>query len=88
MCQQREDGRVRQGGSDAGHDDRLTLRKRRPSLVDAACEHIRTSIMSGVQFPRICKAILPYYLPLLATLLLVTVFPALSVWLPNLIYAK
>lgn len=51
MCQQREDGRVRQGGTDAVHDDRLALRKRRPSLVDAACEHIRTSIMSGVHRP-------------------------------------
>ena len=46
------------------------------------------SIMSGVSFPRICKAILPYYIPLLATLALVTVFPVLTVWLPNLVYAK
>lgn len=46
------------------------------------------SIMSGVPFPRICKAILPYYLPLIATLVLVTIFPALSVWLPNLIYGS
>src|SRR3546814_10671883 len=32
-------------------DDRLALRKRRPSLVDAACENIRASILSGVHRP-------------------------------------
>src|SRR3546814_11547046 len=48
---QREDGRVKQGGTDAVRDDRLALRKRRPSLVDAACENIRASILSGVHRP-------------------------------------
>ncbi len=42
---------MRQGGTDAVHDDRLALRKRRPSLVDAACEHIRASIVSGTHWP-------------------------------------
>ena len=42
---------VKQGGNDAVHDDRLALRKRRPSLVDAACEHIRASILSGAYWP-------------------------------------
>src|SRR3546814_13306599 len=39
------------GGTDAVRDDRLALRKRRPSLVDAACENIRASILSGVHRP-------------------------------------
>ena len=46
------------------------------------------SIMSGVPFPRVCKAMMPYYIPLFTTLALVTVFPALSVWLPNLLYGN
>ena len=46
------------------------------------------SIMSGVPFPRICKAMLPYYLPLFVALALVTFFPSLCVWLPNLIYGS
>ncbi len=46
------------------------------------------SIMSGVSFPRICKAIVPYYIPLIVTLMLVTVFPVLTTWLPNFIYGK
>lgn len=40
-----------QAGIDTAHDDRPTLRKRRPSLVAAACEHIRTSILSGTYWP-------------------------------------
>src|SRR3546814_18901987 len=42
---------VKQGGTHAVQDDRLALRKRRPSLVDAACENIRASILSGVHRP-------------------------------------
>src|SRR3546814_19110515 len=47
------DGRmgVKQGGTHAVQDDRLALRKRRPSLLDAACENIRASILSGVHRP-------------------------------------
>src|SRR3546814_8430062 len=37
--------------TDAVRDDRLALLKRRPSLVDAACENIRASILSGVHRP-------------------------------------
>ncbi|WP_240700138.1 FadR/GntR family transcriptional regulator [Sphingomonas gei] len=40
-----------QAGNDAAHDDRPSLRKRRPSLVEAACEHIRASIVSGTYWP-------------------------------------
>ncbi|MDT8757251.1 FadR family transcriptional regulator [Sphingomonas psychrotolerans] len=40
-----------QTGVDADQDGRPTQRKRRPSLVDAACEHIRTSILSGTYAP-------------------------------------
>src|SRR3546814_20702546 len=47
------DGRmgVKQGGTHAVQDDRLALRKRRPSLVDAACDTIRASILSVVHRP-------------------------------------
>lgn len=46
-----EEDDVGQTGSSAVPDDRLTNRKRRPSLVEAACEHIRTSILSGERWP-------------------------------------
>src|SRR5687768_6226861 len=42
--------RVAQGGSNAAIDDRLS-RKRRPSLVAAAGDHIRGSIVSGAHRP-------------------------------------
>lgn len=42
---------MKQNGTNTVHDDRLALRKRRPSLVDAACEHIRTGILSGAHWP-------------------------------------
>lgn len=42
---------MRQSDVNAMHDDRLTLGKRRPSLVDATCEHIRASILSGTHKP-------------------------------------
>lgn len=40
-----------QAGSAVAQGDRGALRKRRPSLVDAACEHIRASILSGTHWP-------------------------------------
>ncbi|UZK67693.1 FadR/GntR family transcriptional regulator [Sphingomonas sp. M1-B02] len=40
-----------QAGIDAADDERPSHRKRRPSLVAAACEHIRNSILSGAHRP-------------------------------------
>ncbi len=40
-----------QASTNAAHEDRSSHRKRRPSLVDAACEHIRASILSGAHWP-------------------------------------
>lgn len=40
-----------QAGSTVAQGDRGAFRKRRPSLVDAACEHIRASILSGEHWP-------------------------------------
>ncbi|MFV0623593.1 FadR/GntR family transcriptional regulator [Sphingomonas sp. ac-8] len=39
------------GGADAVQETLPLSRKRRPSLVDSACEHIRGSILSGAQWP-------------------------------------
>jgi tripartite ATP-independent transporter DctM subunit len=41
--------------------------------------------ISGVSFERITKATLPFLLPLIVALLLVTYIPELSLWLPNLV---
>ncbi len=40
--------------------------------------------VADVPINRALRALLPFYLPLLATLLLVTYFPAISLWLPSL----
>jgi GntR family transcriptional repressor for pyruvate dehydrogenase complex len=39
------------GGAETVQEDRRSLRKRRPSLVDSACDHIRASILSGAHRP-------------------------------------
>ena len=44
------------------------------------------SSVSGVSFDRIFKAVMPFLLMLLIALLLVTFIPALTLWLPNLVY--
>jgi tripartite ATP-independent transporter DctM subunit len=46
------------------------------------------SVVGKVPVERVVKATLPYYLPLLLALIAVTAFPALSTWLPNLIFNK
>lgn len=42
--------------------------------------------ITGVSFAKMVKAMMPYYIPLLIVLLLVTIFPAMSTWLPTVIY--
>jgi TRAP-type C4-dicarboxylate transport system permease large subunit len=44
------------------------------------------SIMTGLPFMRLVKAMVPYYLPLVIVLFIITIFPQLVLWLPNLIY--
>lgn len=41
--------------------------------------------MFKLPFAEVCKAYVPYFFMLVATLILVTVFPWLSTWLPNLL---
>ena len=42
--------------------------------------------ITGTSFAKIVKAMMPYYIPLIGVLLLVTLVPQLSTWLPNLLY--
>ncbi|BER91287.1 TRAP transporter large permease [Atrimonas thermophila] len=46
------------------------------------------SIVTGIPFERITKYIVPWLLPLLLSLLVVTFIPQLSLWLPSLIFGK
>jgi len=43
-------------------------------------------IMTGLPFAQVVKAMVPYYIPPLVTLLLVSLIPQLSLWIPNLVY--
>ena len=42
--------------------------------------------VTGLSFAKIVKSMLPYFIPLLLGLAIITVFPAISTWLPTLIY--
>lgn len=42
--------------------------------------------ITGVSFAKMVKAMMPYYVPLILVLLLVTLVPQLSTWLPNILY--
>ncbi|WP_428771746.1 TRAP transporter large permease [Treponema sp. HNW] len=44
--------------------------------------------VAKVGFERVTKAILPFLIPLFITLILVTAIPALTTWLPNLLFGK
>ena len=46
------------------------------------------SRITNLEFERIIKAILPFYIPLLATLILITVFPKLALFLPNAVLGR
>ncbi|GAK53797.1 TRAP-type C4-dicarboxylate transporter, large permease component [Candidatus Moduliflexus flocculans] len=46
------------------------------------------SIVSELPVERVIKAILPYFIPLLLALIMVTLFPSLSTWLPNLVFGQ
>lgn len=44
--------------------------------------------VTGVPLERLSVAMLPWYIPLLATLALIVLFPGLSVWLPNALLGR
>jgi TRAP-type C4-dicarboxylate transport system permease large subunit len=44
--------------------------------------------VSGLSFERVVRATLPFLIPLLSVLFLITVFPPLVTWLPNLLMGK
>jgi TRAP-type C4-dicarboxylate transport system permease large subunit len=40
----------------------------------------------GIPVNRLFKAVIPYLIPLVVALVILTYFPAVSLWLPNLLY--
>jgi len=44
--------------------------------------------VSGLSFERVVRATLPFIVPLLVVLALITFFPPLVTWLPNLVMGK
>ena len=44
-----------------------------------------TSRIAGISFEAISRAILPWLIPLLCVLLLITIWPPFTTWLPNLV---
>lgn len=47
-----------------------------------------TSKIAGISFEAMSKAILPWLIPLLATLVAITLWPPLTTWLPRLFFAR
>ncbi len=47
-----------------------------------------TSRIAGISFEKMSRAILPWLVPLLIVLAAVTVWPSLTLWLPNLVFGK
>jgi TRAP-type C4-dicarboxylate transport system permease large subunit len=46
------------------------------------------SIISNVSFSRMARVIWPFLVPLLVSLVIVTLVPSISTWLPNLMFKK
>jgi len=46
------------------------------------------SIISNVTFSRMARVIWPFLVPLLVSLLIVTLVPSISTWLPDLMFKK
>ncbi|NLG84028.1 MAG: TRAP transporter large permease [Firmicutes bacterium] len=44
------------------------------------------SIVSGLPFEKVTRATLPWVIPLMVALLIVTFFPSISTWIPNLVF--
>ncbi len=45
-----------------------------------------TSRIAEISYERMSRAILPWLVPLLVVLALITVWPPLTMWLPNLVF--
>ncbi|WP_422448009.1 TRAP transporter large permease [Thermoanaerobacterium sp. DL9XJH110] len=44
--------------------------------------------VAKISFDKMVKAVAPFYIPLFVALILVTIFPQISLWLPNLLLGK
>ena len=42
--------------------------------------------IAGVPFSRMVRAMLPYYIPLFAAVVIIAAFPQLSLWIPNMVF--
>ncbi len=49
---------------------------------------LRHNRVTGVPLERLSVAMLPWYIPLLFTLVLIVLFPSMSTYLPNLLLAR
>ena len=47
-----------------------------------------TSRIAGISFEKMSRAILPWLIPLLIVLAAVTLWPQLTLWLPNMVFGK
>ena len=46
------------------------------------------SVVSEQPIEKIIRKLLPYFIPLVVALLIITLFPILTTWLPNLVFPK
>jgi tripartite ATP-independent transporter DctM subunit len=44
--------------------------------------------VARLSFDRMIKAVIPFYIPLIVGLALVTIFPQVSLWLPRLLFSR
>ena len=42
--------------------------------------------IAGVPFSKMVRAMLPYYVPLFAAIVIIALFPGLSLWIPNMVF--
>jgi len=42
--------------------------------------------IAGISFSQMVRAMLPYYVPLIAAVVIIAAFPQLSLWIPNLVF--
>jgi TRAP-type C4-dicarboxylate transport system permease large subunit len=47
-----------------------------------------TSRIANISFEKMSRAILPWLIPLLAVLLMITIWPPLTLWLPGLLTGR
>jgi C4-dicarboxylate transporter DctM subunit len=46
------------------------------------------STITRIDFYRICRAVMPLYIPLVIAILIITFVPQISLFLPNLVFAR